>query len=664
MKIARLFLLPLLAASSLFAVTDRDIVVYGGNAAGVMTAVQASRLGRSVVLIEPGRHLGGLTASGLGATDIGRKTAIGGLAREFYQRMHAHYRDPAAWRNETREAYLPRHPDAIDEGLGMQFFFEPSVATRILEEFLAKEKVTVVREARLLRDRAQGIRLAGGRIAGIRTEDGQTFTGRVFIDCSYEGDLMALAGVSYRIGREPNSLHNETLNGIRYLEPDKSEGIDPFVRPGDRSSGTLPGVDPVPPGPEGEGDHRTQAYNFRVTLTDNPANRLPFTKPERYDPALYELLARRFAIQPKATVGPSLFKLTPMPNRKTDSNNQGGISTDWVGFSHDWAEASHAEREKIHRAHRDYVQGYFWFLANDPRVPAAVRAQVTQWGYPRDEFSADGHFPWQLYVREARRMIGAYVITEHDCTGARVSADSIGLASYPMDSHQVSRFVDEQGRLRFEGAFWKTVPPYPVSYRAITPKREQVANLLVPVALSATHAAYGSIRMEPVFMILGQSAATAAHFAIEQGVAVQDIPYDRLRARLLADGQVLEVQARSPSASAPAVVAPAAAPKIDSLEQAVAELGRREQLTDPDYWLAQARGGLIIRGARLREVVIRAALRQGGAEAAANLDLALGTLRKAGVFENLTYWETRLKDDFDCDGKVTADLLIKLARLP
>lgn len=514
-----------------------DVVVYGGTAGGVAAAVQAARMGRSVLLIEPSNHLGGMTTGGLGATDIGSKTAIGGIAREFYGRVYQHYQKPQAWKHETRDQFVPRHPDTVSENLKLHWFFEPKVAQAVFRQMLDEAKVPVLLGERL--DRKSGVARHGPRIATIRTEGGKTFAGRVFLDCTYEGDLMAAAGVSYTVGREPNSKYDETLNGVRPLEPEKSFGLSPFIIPGDRASGLLPGVEPSLPGVPGSGDHRTQAYTFRLCLTDVPENRVPIAKPEGYDPKLYELVARFLQSKPHVRPGTHLFKLTPMPNRKTDSNNQGPLSTDFVNFSHGWAEADHAERERLWQLHRSYVQGLLWFLANDERVPSPVREETGKWGLAKDEFVESGNWPPQLYVREARRMVGRHVITEHDCRAQTVADDPIGLAAYAMDSHQVTRFVDEQGRLRLEGAFWQGVKPYPIGYRSITPDAKECTNLLVPVCLSASHAAYGSIRMEPVFMILGQSAATAASLAVERDADVQAVDGAALRARLEQDGQVL-----------------------------------------------------------------------------------------------------------------------------
>ena len=370
-------------------------------------------------------------------------------------------------------------------------------------------------------------------------ESGRAYAGRVFIDATYEGDLMAKAGVSYQVGREANAVYGESLNGVQTRHATSHQWkarVDPYVVPGDARSGLLPGLHDGGPGEEGSGDRRVQAYNLRLTLTDAPANRLPIERPEGYDPRRYELL-RRYV---EAGVFDAIDLNSPMPNRKTDVNNNGAFSSDHIGANYEYPDADHAARERIFQDHVSYVTGLWYFLQNDPRLPAAVREKAGRWGLCRDEFTDTGHWPHQLYVREARRMTGEVVMTEHHCRGDRRAEDSVGLAAYGMDSHNTQRYVVD-GAARNEGDVQVGVPgPYPVSYRAIVPRRAEATNLLVPVALSASHIAYGSIRMEPVFMILAQSAATAASLAIDGDGVVQDVPYARLRERLLADGQVLD----------------------------------------------------------------------------------------------------------------------------
>ena len=511
-----------------------DVVVYGGNSAGVAAAVQAARLGKSVVLVSPDVHLGGLSSNGLGWTDSGRKEAVGGLAREFYRRIKAHYDRPRAWTRQRPAdfpAYRPRD-DAI-------WAFEPHVAEATFEALVAEAKVPVARDEWLDRDR--GVEKDGARIVAIKTLSGKTYRGRVFIDATYEGDLMAAAGVAYTVGREPNSRYNETLDGVQTrhaVAHQFDRAVDPYVTPGDPASGLLPRIHPGPPGAEGSGDRRIQAYCFRICLTDDPANRVPFEKPGGYDPGQYELLGRYL----RAGWNEVTRKFDPIPNRKTDTNNHGAFSTDNIGMNYDYPDATYARRREIVEEHETYQKGLMYFLARDPGVPEAVRAEVGRWGLARDEFADHGHWPRQLYVREARRMVADFVMTERHLRGLDPTPEPVGMGSYNMDSHNVRRYVDASGHARNEGDIQVNPGgPYPISYRAIVPKADACANLLVPTCMSSTHIAYGSIRMEPVFLILGQSAATAAALALDDGVAVQAVAYPRLRARLLADGQVLDL---------------------------------------------------------------------------------------------------------------------------
>ena len=518
-----------------------DVAIYGGTSAGVAAAVQVRHLGRTAVLIEPGRHLGGLTSGGLGATDIGNKAAIGGLSREFYRRVKTHYENPAAWKQQERESYRSRRQRSGEDTM---WTFEPHVAEGIMEEMVREAGVVVVKGERL--DRRGGIDKEGPRILAIRMESGRVFHARRFIDATYEGDLMALAGVSYHVGREGNATYEETLNGVQTEQAVYHQmqlGVDPYVVRGDLSSGLLPGVHAGPPGEEGAGDHRVQAYNFRMCLTDAADNRIPFEKPAGYDPRVYELLLRNFeAGEDRIPWAPA-----PMPNRKTDTNNNFGFSTDFIGMSYGWAEADYATRQTIYRQHLQYQRGLMWTLANHPRVPDAIRNEVGLWGNSRDEFPEHDGWSHQIYVREARRMISAYVMTQHHCQGRQVAEDAIGLAAYTMDSHNTQRYVDADGMVRNEGDVEVGgFPPFPISYRSIVPRRSECDNLLVPVCLSASHIAYGSIRMEPVFMVLGQSAATAACHSIDEDVSVQQIDMNRLTRRLKDDGQVLEWTGEKP----------------------------------------------------------------------------------------------------------------------
>ncbi|NOY42024.1 MAG: FAD-dependent oxidoreductase [Planctomycetes bacterium] len=523
-----------------------DVVVFGGTSGGIAAAVQVKRMGHSVVVLEPTSRIGGLTTGGLGATDIGNKTAIGGISREFYQRIHKHYADSANWKWQERKQYQSSGHSRTQKGEDAMWTFEPSVALSVMESFVSEHDIPVVYNARLDRTplaegeaRVEGISLKDGRIVAITTESGTQYRGRVFIDATYEGDLLAGAGVSYVVGREDNSIYGETLSGVQTrnaLHHQFRPRVDPYVTPGDPKSGLLPGIDPNGPGKEGAGDKRVQTYCFRMCLTDHPENRIPFEKPADYEPELYELLFRNFEAGAKVIPWSNTF----MPNRKTDVNNNRGFSTDFIGQNYDYPEASYDDREKIVARHLSYQRGLIWTFANHPRVPKHVRDEISRWGTCKDEFERENGWQQQLYIREARRMVGDYVMTQRHCQGQEIAKRPISLAAYTMDSHNVQRYVDADGYVKNEGDVQVGgFSPYPIDYGSIIPKKSECTNLFVPVCLSASHMAFGSIRMEPVFMVLGQSAATAAVLAVESDVAVQDIDFGKLEERLLKDRQVL-----------------------------------------------------------------------------------------------------------------------------
>jgi hypothetical protein len=538
-RIASLFLSAAFATLASGAESNYDLVVYGGSSAGVAAAVQSARMGKSVIVIEQGDHLGGLTSGGLGQTDTGNKSVIGGVAREFYQEVKKFYDHPSAWKFERPEEYTRYRPK--DDAM---WTFGPRVAEDIFEKMLYLKNIPVVKRQRL--NRESGVKMDGQHIVSIAMESGEVYRGKMFIDATYEGDLMAAAGVSYTVGRESNSAYDETLNGVQTRRNVKNHrfivNVDPYVRPGDPGSGLLPGIHGEGPGEEGSADHRVQAYCFRMCMSNDPRNRVPFPKPEGYDELRYELLLRNLeAGDPNVPMAPSM-----MPNRKTDTNNNRAFSTDNIGMNYDYPEASHEERERIIAEHEVYQKGLMWTLANHPRVPKAIRDHMKQWGLAADEFLDNDNWPHQLYIREARRMVSDYVATEHDCRRSRIVKDPVGIGSYNMDSHNVQRYVTKDGFAQDEGDVQVSPGgPYLIGYRSIVPKRGEAENLFVPVCLSASHAAYGSIRMEPVFMILGQSAATAAAMAIDRGIAVQDVKYPNLKERLLADGQVLDLPPNS-----------------------------------------------------------------------------------------------------------------------
>jgi len=517
-----------------------EVAVYGGTSAGTIAAIQAARMGRKTTLISFNQHVGGLTSGGLTASDLGKKETIGGLALEFYDR------------------------------LGGKTNFKASAAETLYREMLEEAGVTV-----LLGRPLEAVKMDGNRIASAKFETGETVKATMFIDASYEGDLLASANVSYRVGREPASTYGESLGGQWQTVSWKDVyqfcrlPISPYVVAGEPSSGLLPEISPHKAGAKGEGDYRVQAYNFRMILSDK-AGHIPFPKPHGYDPARYGLLARFLNFDPavKWRLDYTTKPMTdgPVQMRNGDSNNAGSFSSDLVDGSHRWPDGTfepvnfselppprcglpgplrklYEMREEIFQDHVTYQQGLLYFLANDPQVPKELQERCRKFGLDPDEFRETGHWPHQLYIREGRRMVSDYVITQADCEAKRLAEDSVGLASYPMDSHFCQRVPDEENgvmTVRNEGGFGHScAKPYPVSYRSIVPKMEECENLLVPVSLSASHVAFGSIRMEPVFMILGQSAGTAASFAIENRIPIQKVDYVKLKERLLADGQHL-----------------------------------------------------------------------------------------------------------------------------
>ncbi|NJM94076.1 MAG: FAD-dependent oxidoreductase [Cytophagales bacterium] len=504
--------------------TDYDLVVYGGSSAGVIAAYSASQLGKKVVLISPDKHLGGLSSSGLGYTDIGNKYAVTGLALDFYRRLGLYYNRLEAWT------------------------FEPHKAEGVFNEYIKEGRVEVWYNSYLRQVEKEGTRIRSITVFDWESGEEKTVSGLQFIDASYVGDLMAQAGVSYTVGREANELYGETLNGVQLkdqhqfppFEGKEDYGIDPYQIPGDSTSGLCYGISPEPLQPNGTGDKKVQAYNYRLCLTQDSANRVPFVQPPSYDPTKYELLRRLIAKREEQgwvqRIGQLYLKPDAMPRGKTDVNNKGPFSTDFIGMNYDYPEASHERRKEIEQEHKEYIQGLLYFLAHDERLPPSLRDEMNSWGWAKDEFLDTDHFPFKMYIREARRMVGELVMTEHHCRGDQVAPKPVGMAAYTMDSHNCQRvlikeggkvYVKNEGDVQVGG-----FPPYVIGYHSITPKREECTNLLVPVCLSATHIAYGSIRMEPVFMVLAQSAALAAAQAIDEGVAIQEIDYDKLRQRL------------------------------------------------------------------------------------------------------------------------------------
>ncbi|HEU5081240.1 MAG TPA: FAD-dependent oxidoreductase [Opitutaceae bacterium] len=488
---------------------DVDLCVYGGTSGGITAAVQARRDGLNVAVLENSNHVGGLSASGLGLTDFGNKDSLGGLAREFYHAVGRHYGEAEEWR------------------------FEPHVAERVFENWLREHEIPVYR-----REYLESVRLQGRRIEAIRLLSGLVVRARVFIDATYEGDLLAAAGVSHRVGREDNAVYGETINGMVIRQTHQFNApVDPWRVEGAPGSGLLPGIEAVDDYAPGRGDERIQAYNFRMCLTNVADNRRAFERPLQYDQAEYELLARYFR-----TGWRDVFaKFDSIRGGKTDTNNHGAVSTDFIGRNHRWPRATFAERERLFQAHVTYQKGLQWFLANDPEVPADLRNAYGEWGLARDEFVETEGWPHALYVREARRMLGDYVMTEHDCRGTRRVEDPIAFGAYGMDSHNCRRLVRE-GRVWNEGDVQAAgFKPYPISFRALLPRRGECENLVVPTCVSASHIAYGSIRMEPVFMALGQSAAIIAAQALQENAPTQELGYAGVREALESAGQVVEL---------------------------------------------------------------------------------------------------------------------------
>ena len=488
---------------------DVDVCIYGASSAGIMAAYTAKQAGKTVIVVDPGKHIGGLTTGGLGYTDIGNKYAVTGLGLDFYRRIGKKYGKFESW------------------------IFEPHVASAVFMEYIRAADIplklnhqlsTVAKDKAYIRE-----------IVLKNTDNGKallTVKAKVYIDCSYEGDLMAKAGVSYMIGREANSLFNETYNGVQLRDKHQfPDGVDPYKIKGKPESGLLWGISAEVPAEKGSGDKKVQSYNYRICLSDDPANRIGISRPQDYDSSRYELLLRLLEKKPAQNLN-AFLKMDLMPNHKTDINNNGAFSTDMIGQSYDYPEGDWPLRKKIAAAHESYIKGLLYFIGHDARMPVHLRKEMLNWGYPKDEYKDNDHWTPQIYVREARRMIGTYVMTQANCEGRARVDDGIGMAAYTMDSHNCQRVV-VNGMVKNEGDVQVGgFGPYPVAYRSIIPKDSECRNLLVPVCLSATHIAYGSIRMEPVFMVLGQAAATAAAEAIDAGVSVQEVDIKKLQRSL------------------------------------------------------------------------------------------------------------------------------------
>jgi hypothetical protein len=528
MRICSLFLCTAaIFTTSVFAQSNYDLVVYGGTAGGVMTAVSAAREGLKVALLEPGQHLGGMATGGLSRTDFGKKEVIGGYALEFYWRVGQKYD-------------LPRFAQ------GLAWYYEPHVGEQVLKEMLGEAKVEVLLHHRLREH--SGVEKNGAELRSVTTEDGSVFHAKAFADCSYEGDLMAQAGVSFTWGREASSEYGESLAGVRERTP-----FHQFLIPigaYDNNHHLLPEISSEPKGQTGSADKKVQAYNFRMILSDDPANQVAFPKPPDYNPHRYELLSRLLEAKAKQEGrSPMLREVTliaRIPNHKADFNNQGPFSTDYIGKSWDYPNGSYARRREIWDDHVNYTKGFFYFLAHDPHVPRTLQEETNRWGLAKDEFVDTDHWPNQLYIREARRMVSDFVMTQKDLQTELQKPDPIGMGSYNSDSHNVQRFVTPEGNVENEGDMQVKVTPYQIPYRVIIPKREQARNLLVPVCFSASHVAYSSLRMEPQYMIIGQAAGVAVALSIHQNKAVQDVDSKELTRRLQEQGAVMEYRPSRP----------------------------------------------------------------------------------------------------------------------
>jgi hypothetical protein len=520
---------------------EYDLVVYGATAAGMATAVSGARQGLRTVLLEPGRHVGGMATGGLSRTDTGTREVIGGLALEFYYRVGNEYeirrfKNPVAW------------------------FYEPKVGERVMRAMLSEAGVTLLENHRL--QQKNGVVRQGKRITEIVAENGSRFRGKVFADCSYEGDVMAQAGVSYTYGRESQQQHGEPLAGVREKTPYHQFLFD--VPALDSNGKPLPEITTEKPGPPGAADKGIQAYNFRIIATNVAANRLPWPKPRDYDPARYELLARYLdafvKVRGRSPVFHELTLIAPIPNGKADFNNSGPFSTDWIGKNYGYPEGSYAERARIWQGHIDYIQGFYYFLANDARVPKDLQKEVNEWGLPKDEYLDTDHWPNQLYVREARRMVGDFVVTQKDLQTELTKPDVIGMGSYNSDSHNIRRFVNDRGMAENEGDMQVAVKPYQIPFRVLLPKRAEIENFINPVTFSASHVAYSSLRMEPQYMILGHAAGVAAALAIRGSKPVQDVSVPELQRILKEEAAVFEY-VRTPQQDAIQIIHRKMAPK-------------------------------------------------------------------------------------------------------
>jgi hypothetical protein len=513
-----------------------DVVIYGGTSAGITAAIQVAKAGKSVVLIEPGKHLGGMAVEGLGGTDIDNHSqftnspAVGGLALEFYRRISKAY-------NSLEEF---EHARSIGIKNTMLWRFESHVAEMIYQRWVEEHNIRVFTGHRLI-ESSNAVIKKGAVIRKIKMENGSSFSALVFIDATIEGDLLHAAGVSTVVGRESNQLYNETKNGIREetTHAQFMANVDPYREPGNPSSGVIATIQDEPLGIPGSGDSRLQAYCFRMCLTKNADNQIPFAKPKHYDRRLYEIYVRY-----EKAGGKLYTPAVSIPNGKTDLGAWHDLSHNLYGMNLGYPEGSYANRNKILADHRNFTEGLFYFLANDSAVSKSTQNEWRQWGLAKDEFVDNGGWPRIFYVRDARRMVSEYVITEHHTRKIDqvIAEDPVAIAYWPPDVHSVRRIVKNgfaynEGFV-FGGDDWR---PFGISYRALVPKKRECTNLLTPTCPSSSHIAYGAIRIEFTFMALGQACGLAAAMAIDAKSPVQLVDYQKLREHLIAVGQVLSL---------------------------------------------------------------------------------------------------------------------------
>lgn len=511
-----------------------DVCIYGGTSAGVIAAVQAASLGKSVILLEPGRHLGGMSTEGLGSSDIDNhrgfrnSPAVGGLAFEFYRRIAAHYGRKAEF--EAMLAEGTKRPPL--------WRFEPHVAERVFDQWTGEVGVKVLKAHRLKEN--NGVEKNGARLMALHCENGAKVSARVFIDATYEGDLLAAAGVTFSVGREGNARYGETKNGIRtdttYSQIDRR--IDPYVVPGDPASGLIAGVTGDELGEHGAPDESIQGFRFRTVLTKRPENRIPFAPPTGYDPAEFELLRRYLAAGGRLAV-----PAANLPNEKCEPGVWHPLQSNLTGRNHLWNTSTYAEREAMLADSLRWQQALYWFLSSDSSVPAEVRRAWAQWGLCRDEFVDNNGWPRLFYVRNGRRMVSDFVLTEAHVRSVNPEpvVDPIALSWWPPDLHS-ARSIVKDGAVWHEGAVFggEDWIPFGIAYRSVVPRDVEAENLLTPTCPSSSYVAYGALRLEWTFMAIGQATGVAASMAIDGDTKVQAIPYASLASTLRSAGQVLK----------------------------------------------------------------------------------------------------------------------------